>query len=292
MKFCKIVFVMTLLILSQFKHSQGKNYHKTVANKDFAKPLKDFSKEHIISLEQQSLTDAKNNNNFPQPVINDSTGEHNVDSRNKTTKLSIQDTPTNIHDLSKKLLFNKNTLKLSKSPSLQTSRSNEINGLYKPINSQKVYCHQIIKSDLNTQGNIIDSVQHICHPLPKQTTSVKTLFRHNLKTTTSPTYTNKEKRFERLVNSTPARGYNCRRIMNSELNERGEIVDTVTKVCDPPTTTTTTTRKPTVATTTKATTTTPKPLVKVCRPVMNSYLSEEGEIIDSVTMVCKMEKVV
>lgn len=77
--------------------------------------------------------------------------------------------------------------------------------------------------------------------------------------------------------------------MNSEFNELGEIVDSVSEVCDPPPTTTTTTRKPIAITTRRTTTTTPKPLVKVCRPHMDSYLNEKGEIIDSVAMICKME---
>ncbi|XP_037820314.1 uncharacterized protein LOC119609553 [Lucilia sericata] len=290
MKFSKIIVLITIVILSMFKPGQGKSDGKNLVYKDFPRSFKNFSREKNLESRPYRNTkpqEAVNNNNYLlPPVIKDFTGEHNFKSTN---------TKTNIYDLAQKLSFNKNPLKLSKSPTLETSHSKENNIPYKTINSQKVYCRQIMKSDLNTQGNIIDSVQHICDPLPLQTTSVKTTFRQNLKTTTSPfsttIYAAKEKRFERLVTSTPARGYNCRRVMNSELNERGEIVDSVTEVCDPPTTTTTTTRKPTMTTTTKATTTTPKPLVKVCRPVMNSYLSEEGEIIDSVTMVCNMEKV-
>ncbi|KAM7347524.1 uncharacterized protein ACRADG_007091 [Cochliomyia hominivorax] len=92
------------------------------------------------------------------------------------------------------------------------------------------------------------------------------------------------------IPNAPAAGINCRRVMNSELNELGEIIDSVTIVCDPPTTTSRPTRKPFIKTTLRTTTTTRKPLVKVCGPVMDSYINEKGEIVDSVTIVCEMKE--
>lgn len=151
-------------------------------------------------------------------------------------------------------------------------------------------CQHIRKAYRELHDNA-DNVKEICEPFTTPTTTPSTITTQATITTSAPyNMTPKEKRSESILSTTP-RGINCHKVMNSELNEKGEIIDTVWEVCDLPTTTTTTTRRPTTKSTTKTPTTTVKPLVRVCRPVMDSYLNDLGEIIDSVTEVCTMEPI-
>ncbi|TMW49108.1 hypothetical protein DOY81_005814 [Sarcophaga bullata] len=163
-------------------------------------------------------------------------------------------------------------------------------------NSLGVSCQQL-RSEYGKLGSNADSINRICNPYLTVTTTPSALTTTTTTTTPAPLVTSRPyaitpmgKRYERISTTTP-RGINCRKVMNSELNEKGEIIDSVWEVCDPPPTTTTTTRRPTTKPTTKRPITTAKPLVKVCRPVMDSYLNDLGEIIDSVTEVCTMEPV-